>query len=149
MALKVNDTAPNFSLPSTNGQTFDFYKEMDGKPCIIYFYPKDFTRTCTAEACDFRDNMSFFNNFEIDVFGISRDKMETHTKFKEEHQLPFELLSDTAGSVCKAYKALVPLIGIPKRVTYLIDKDRKVRAVYENFFGAKQHIQEMITELNK
>jgi thioredoxin-dependent peroxiredoxin len=149
MALKVHDTAPDFSLPSTNGQTFDYYKAMEGKPCIIYFYPKDFTRTCTTEACDFRDNMSFFNNFEIDVFGISRDKMETHLKFKEEHQLPFELLSDPSGNVCKAYKALVPLIGIPKRVTYLIDKDRKVRAVYENFFGAKQHIQEMITELNK
>ncbi|WP_299453327.1 peroxiredoxin [uncultured Microscilla sp.] len=147
MALKVGDKAPDFTLPSTTGEDFNLYNNRKDKPCIIYFYPKDFTPGCTAEACDFRDNIEFFKQFDIDVLGVSRDDIETHLKFKEKHNLPFELLADTKGTVTKAFKAAMPLVGVSKRITYLLDKDQQVVAVFDKLFGAKAHIQEMIKKV--
>jgi peroxiredoxin Q/BCP len=147
MALKVGDKAPDFTLPSTTGKDFTLYNDRKDKPCIIYFYPKDFTPGCTAEACDFRDNIEFFKQFDIDVVGISRDDVETHLKFKAKHDLPFELLADTKGQVTKAFKATMPLVGVSKRITYLLDKEQNVVAVFDKLFGAKAHIQEMIKKV--
>lgn len=147
MALKVGDKAPDFTLPSTTGKDFTLYNDRKEKPCIIYFYPKDFTPGCTAEACDFRDNIEFFKQFDIDVVGISRDDVETHLKFKAKHDLPFELLADTKGQVTKAFKATMPLVGVSKRITYLLDKEQNVVAVFDKLFGAKAHIQEMIKKV--
>ncbi len=149
MALKPPTQAPDFTLASTSGSDFTLSKDFAGKPCIIYFYPKDFTSTCTAEACDFRDNIGFFRNLGIDVVGISRDTVETHLKFKEENKLTFELLADTKGKVAGDFGALVPLIGITRRVTFLLDKDHKVFATYENFFQSAVHIKEMIEQVKK
>lgn len=147
MPLRVQQKAPDFCLPSTSGQNFCLYEAMQGKACILYFYPKDFTPGCTTEACDFRDNIVSFRDLDVNVFGISRDTIASHQKFKEAHQLPFELLSDAKGEVCKAYQALIPLIGIPRRVTYLLDPEQKILAVYENMLGAKRHIRTMLEEL--
>jgi peroxiredoxin Q/BCP len=146
MSLKKGSTAPDFVLPSTSGEKF---RLKDHLPCIIYFYPKDFTPGCTEEACSFRDGFEELRGLDMQVYGISKDSIDSHQKFKEQHQLPFDLLSDRDGSVCKQYKALVPVVGIPKRVTYLIDSERKVRAVYQDMFGAKKHLGEMINELNR
>jgi thioredoxin-dependent peroxiredoxin len=147
MALKVGSTAPNINLKSTDGERFILSEKMKGKPCIIYFYPKDFTPGCTEEACTFRDAFSEFRNLNIDVFGISRDTVSSHLKFKAQHKLPFELLSDIDGKVCKAYDALVPIIGLPKRVTYLLDANHLIAAVYQDMFGAKKHIEKMLKEM--
>jgi len=147
MALKIQDKAPDFTLPSTSGSDFKLSENMANKPLIIYFYPKDFTNVCTQEACDFRDNIAYFKQFDIEVVGISRDSIETHQRFKKEYDLPFELLFDKNGKVCAAYKALIPLIKVPKRITYLLDKEHKIAAVYENMFNAKQHIEKMISKI--
>jgi peroxiredoxin Q/BCP len=149
MALKINNPAPDFKLPATNGQTISLSQDLYGKPCVIYFYPKDFTPGCTKEACEFRDQFATFRNLEVDVLGISRDDVATHIKFKETHQLPFELLSDVTGAVCKAYDALIPIVGIPKRISYLLDASHKIVAVYQNFFGAEEHIRAMLEKLKK
>jgi peroxiredoxin Q/BCP len=148
MALKVGSTAPEINLKSTDGERFILSETMSGKPCIIYFYPKDFTPGCTEEACTFRDSFSEFRNLNIDVFGISRDTIASHLKFKAQHKLPFELLSDIDGKVCKAYDALVPIIGLPKRVTYLLNAKHKIVAVYQDMFGARKHIEKMLKEMN-
>ena len=147
MALSENTQAPDFELASTSGENFILSKDSKDKPCIIYFYPKDFTPGCTAEACDFRDNISYFKNLDIDVYGISRDSVETHLKFKEAYNLPFDLLADENGVVAKDYQALIPLIGVTKRVTYLLDKNHTIAAVYEDLFGARKHILEMIEKV--
>ncbi len=149
MALKPPTQAPDFTLPSTSGSDFNLSKDFANKPCIIYFYPKDFTSVCTAEACDFRDNIGFFKNLGIDVIGISRDTVETHLRFKDENQLPFELLADVKGTVAGEYGALVPLLGVTRRITYLLDKSHKIFATYENFFQSKVHIKEMIAQVTK
>ena len=80
--------------------------------------------------------------------GSSFDSIKTHLRFKKEHGLPFELLSDPSGAVCKKYEALVPLLGLPKRITYLIGPDGKIAASYQNMFGASDHISQMIKVLN-
>jgi peroxiredoxin Q/BCP len=144
MALKIGKKAPDFTLPSTSGKNFSLSKDCKGKACIIYFYPKDFTKVCTAEACDFRDQFAAFRDLDIPVLGISRDDMPTHLRFKKEYKLPFELLSDEKGNVCNAYDALIPLIRVPKRITYLIDQDHIIRGVFSDMFESKKHVDEMI-----
>jgi len=148
MALKVGTRAPDFSLPSTSGETFSLYKDQKGKPCILYFFPKDFTPGCEKEACDFRDRFDFFSKKEIDIYGISRDKIETHLKFRQHYELPFNLLSDKSGEVSKLYDASLVLLNISKRITYLLDKDQMIVAVYDNFFGAHLHIKRMMEKIN-
>jgi peroxiredoxin Q/BCP len=147
MALKKGQKAPDFTLPSTSGENFTLSKNAWGKPCVIYFYPKDFTKVCTAEACDFRDQFEAFRELDIPVVGISRDNITTHRKFKNEHKLPFELLSDASGKVCKSYDALIPIVNMPKRVTYFIDGDQVIQGVYSDMFESKKHVDEMVKHL--
>ncbi|WP_339865297.1 peroxiredoxin [uncultured Algoriphagus sp.] len=149
MALKTGTQAPEFNLKSTGAKSIDSSKDLKNKAFILYFYPKDFTKGCTAEACEFRDQFEAFRDLDIPVLGISRDDIETHERFKKEHKLPFDLLSDPAGEVCKAYDALVPLIKMPKRITYLIDRDHKIAAVFSDMFESKGHIEAMLKSLEK
>ncbi|WPR76607.1 peroxiredoxin [Algoriphagus sp. NG3] len=149
MALKTGSTAPEFRLKSTGGKTINSSVDLKGKAFILYFYPKDFTKGCTAEACEFRDQFEAFRDLDIPVLGISKDDIETHERFKKEHKLPFDLLSDPSGEVCKSYDALIPLIKMPKRVTYLIDKDHKIAAVFSDMFESKGHIEAMLKKLQK
>ncbi len=144
MPLKVHQPAPDIYLPSTSGNHFKMSRDLVNQPAIIYFYPKDFTPGCTQEACSFRDAFSVFRGLNITVVGISRDSIETHQKFKKQHQLPFELLSDRDGSVAKKYGALVPFLKVVRRITYLVDANHKIAAVYEDMFGAEKHIQQMV-----
>jgi peroxiredoxin Q/BCP len=147
MSLKIKEKAPSFELRSTAGLAFslDDYKD---EPLILFFYPKNFTSVCTKEVCEFRDAFSTFRNLDIEVVGISQDTINSHLKFKEENKLPFELLSDPQGKVAKLYKALVPVLGMNRRITYLLNKEHKIAAVYENMFTADKHVKAMIAQLN-
>lgn len=147
MSLKVNAKAPDFQLPSTGNITFTLSKDAAGEPLILYFYPRDFTQGCTKEACSFRDHFSFFRKAKVRVVGISTDPIEVHETFVANYNLPFELLSDTDGSVSKLYKAKVPFLNVSKRVTYLLNKDHIIIAVYSDFFTAENHIKEMMRKL--
>lgn len=146
MALKEQQKAPDFDLESTSGNRFKLSEQL-GKPIILFFYPKNFTKVCTAEVCEFRDAFSEFRDLNVKVVGISQDSIASHHKFKKENKLPFELLSDPNGKVAKLFKATVPLIGMNRRVTYLLDKELRVKAVYENMFTADKHVKEMINQL--
>ena len=149
MPLKENTPAPDFTLPSTEGKNFTLSKDAAGKPLVLYFYPKDFSRVCTKEACEFRDQFAFFRHQQIQVYGISRDGIETHQRFRKQHELPFHLLADEAGEVAKLYKATIPLIPLTRRVTYLLDANHKIAAAFEKMFGFEEHIQQMIEQVNK
>ena len=147
MALKPGSKAPDFTLASTSGRNFSFHRDHAGKPAILYFYPKDFTPVCTAEACEFRDTFDFFRDSDMDVFGISRDDVPTHQRFKEAHKLPFELLADVDGKVAAKYKATVPILKFTRRITYLLDKDHTIVAAYENLFASAKHVEEMVKRI--
>jgi thioredoxin-dependent peroxiredoxin len=149
MALAIGSQAPDFTLPSTSGKKISLSKDFAEKALILYFYPKDFTPGCTAEACEFRDQFAEFRNLEIPVFGISRDDIATHEKFKKVYKLPFDLLSDDTGKICKAYDALIPLIKMPKRITYLLNEDHQIAGIYEGLFDNKEHVKAMLLKLKK
>ena len=125
--LKIGTKAPEFSLPDQNGQihTLSSYQ---GRKVILYFYPKDMTSGCTAQACSFRDLYPQFQEKGAVVLGVSKDSVASHKRFEETHGLPFTLLSDPELQVITAYDVLKP----PKddkpsrsvsRSTYLIDED--------------------------
>lgn len=149
MTLAVNQIAPDFTLASTAGENFHLRETWANQPGILYFYPKNFTRQCTKEACGFRDEFSFFRDLNITVVGISQDTLQSHRKFKETYQLPFELLSDQDGKVSKLYGARVPFLGMTKRITYLLGPEHRVVAAYENMLGGEKHIRQMIEALAK
>lgn len=149
MPLKEQSPAPDFTLPSTEEKPFTLSKDAKGKPLILFFYPKDFTRVCTREACEFRDQFQFFRNQHIQVLGISRDTVETHQRFRKENKLPFHLLADEKGDVARLYKASIPLLSLSRRITYLLDENHRIAAAFEKMFGDEEHIQQMIEKVNK
>lgn len=145
MPLKIATQAPDFTLPSTDGTNFTLSDHV-GKPCILYFYPKDFTPGCTKEACEFRDQFAEFRDLDIPVYGISRDTVNTHLKFKAQHGLPFNLLADVDGRVASKYKALIPIVGLTRRTTYLLNKNHKIAAIYDSLFNFNKHVSEMVAK---
>ena len=96
-------TAPNIKIPSTNGEIFEL-KKIKNKFLVLYFYPKDDTPGCTIETKDFNSLLSKFKNFDCAVFGISKDDMKSHDKFKEKYKVKFDLLSDEKKEALKAFK---------------------------------------------
>jgi peroxiredoxin Q/BCP len=150
MSLPVGQKAPDFTLSSTTGKDFNLYRDMMGKPCVLYFYPKDFSMGCTTQACSFRDTFEVFHELDITVIGISRDSIESHLKFKKTLGLPFDLLADENGKVCEAYATQLPFVpAFTKRTTYLLDARQSILAVYENIFSSKKHIKTMVAEVTK
>ena len=135
MSLEVGDKAPDFSLPADSGGKVSL-KELKGKTVVLYFYPKDDTSGCTAEACAFRDALPDFSQVKAEIVGISRDSVASHDKFKKKFTLPFPLASDEEGKVCEAYGTWVEksmygkkYMGI-ERATFLIDAKGIVRGVW-------------------
>ena len=120
--------APDFSLPSTGGTPFQLSSHR-GRKLVLYFYPKDATPGCTAEGADFRDLHPAFRRAGCAAFGISRDSLASHQRFKEKMKFPFELLSDPEEAVCKRFGVmkLKNLYGKQvrgvERSTFVIDED--------------------------
>lgn len=135
MSLDVGAPAPDFTLP-TDGNGSITLSALTGKPVVLYFYPKDDTSGCTAEACQFRDMQPDFSGVDAVVIGLSKDSVASHDKFKKKYELSFTLASDTDGAVCEAYGVWVEksmygkkYMGI-ERATYLIDRDGKIAKVW-------------------
>ncbi len=133
--LSVGDPAPDFSLVDEQGQThsLDGYR---GKTVILYFYPKDMTSGCTAEACDFRDNYNKCARKGASILGISPDDAKSHLKFAQKYKLPFPLLCDTEKAMCKAYgvwkeKSMYgrKYMGV-ERSTFVIAPDGRLKQVH-------------------
>lgn len=131
MPLSIGDTAPNFTVKDTNGNTVTL-SDYAGKTVVLYFYPKDDTPGCTKQACSFRDNYQQYLSKGITVFGISLDDEASHQAFTSKFNLPFPLLADTDGAIAKAYDVLGDYNGTPyaQRVTYVIGEDGKISQVY-------------------
>lgn len=133
MALKPGDPAPAFSAKDTEGNTRSL-ADYRGKKLILYFYPKDDTPGCTKEACSLRDHRADLEAKNAEVLGVSTDSVASHQKFSQKFGLNFPLLADTDKSVAKAYEAiggLVGLLGIAKRITYVIDEEGKILHVID------------------
>ncbi|MHB1206619.1 MAG: peroxiredoxin [Rhodospirillaceae bacterium] len=128
----VGKAAPAFKMPMDDGSTLSL-KDLRGKTVVLYFYPKDDTTGCTAEACDFRDRRPDFTALDATVIGVSKDPVKSHQKFKTKYSLNFALASDDSGA-CEAYgvwkeKSMYgrKYMGV-ERSTFIIDKSGIVRA---------------------
>jgi peroxiredoxin Q/BCP len=142
--VKTGDIAPDFTLPSQSGEQISLTGLLTQGPVVLYFYPKDNTAGCTAEACSFRDHYEVFNDAGATVVGVSRDSEASHAAFAAKHRLPFILLTDKDGTVNKRYGVPSPLGLLPGRTTYVIDQQGVVRHVFNSMLGATKHVDEAL-----
>jgi thioredoxin-dependent peroxiredoxin len=149
--LKEGAKAPAFSLPSDDGGTVAL-EDLKGKKVVLYFYPKDDTSGCTAEACEFRDSWAAVKKKGAVVLGVSPDGVKSHGKFREKYDLPFPLLADEDHAVAEAYGAWGEksmygrkYFGI-LRTTFVIDEAGRVAKVFEKV-KPKGHAAEVLAAL--
>ncbi len=142
MAIKVGDTAPDFTLPNQAGETVTLSGFRGQRAVVLYFYPKDDTPGCTVESCSFRDSYENFVAAGAEVIGISSDSTDSHKAFAQKHNLPFTLVSDRGSAVRQAYGVPATLGLLPGRVTYIIDKDGQVRHIFNSQFNPKGHVEQ-------
>ena len=142
--IQAGDQAPDFTLPTQSGETFRLQDRMGERVIVLYFYPKDNTSGCTAEACAFRDSYEVFTEAGADVIGVSSDSVDKHAGFASKHSLPFTLVSDKGGKVRKAYGVPGVLGVIPGRVTYVIDRAGVVRHVFSSMTNIDGHVNDAL-----
>jgi peroxiredoxin Q/BCP len=149
MALQIGDRLPDFSAKDSEGNIFESNSVVGVKPVVIYFYPKDNTPGCTAQACSFRDQYEDFKDLGAEVIGISSDSTVSHEKFSKKYRLPFKLLSDYNKKIRTLFGVKSNLFGlIPGRVTYVIDKNGIIRLVFDSLV-ATNHIPKALEILKK
>ena len=149
--LKNNIKAPNFELLSTSKNNYSL-KDSIGKYVVIYFYPKDDTPGCTIETNDFNKLLTKFKKLECEIYGISKDSLKSHDKFRDKYKIKFDLLADEEIKVLKKYKVWGKkkfmsreYMGI-NRTTFLIDKKGKIIKIWENV-KVKDHAKEVLETL--
>jgi len=137
MPVQAGEVAPDFSLMDESGINHSL-SDYRGKPVVLYFYPKDDTPGCTAEACSFRDGYGAYHRSGVVILGVSPDSSKKHTKFREKYSLPFTLLADEEHKVCDLYgvwgrkKFMGREYDGVFRTTFLIDPQGIVLKVFEN-----------------
>ena len=134
--LNRKDVAPDFKVGAGS-----LYETLGGSAAVVFFYPKAFTRGCTKEAKRFRLDYEKLKESGCEVIGVSRDDEETSARFRKALDLPYALVSDPDGAICRDYKVSWPLIGRSKRVTYLIGKDRLVRLAFHDELNMDAHVE--------
>jgi thioredoxin-dependent peroxiredoxin len=148
--LKVSDRVPDFTLLDQHGKPFTLSASLGQKVLVVYFYPKDETSGCTAEACAFRDAHEVFVGAGAAVIGISADSVESHKRFAEHRRLPFILLSDPNNHVRRLFGVPKSLFGfVAGRVTYVIDKQGVIRHVFESQIRATRHVEEALSVVRR
>ena len=149
--LTIGSKAPDFIGINQNGEEVKL-KDFYGKNLILYFYPKDNTPGCTAEACDLRDNYEMWLSKSYAVLGVSPDNQKSHQKFIDKHNLPFDLISDTEKTILKAYNAWGEKKMYGKtyegviRKTYVINTEGVIEQIFEKV-KTKDHSNQILNEI--
>ncbi len=143
--------AANFTLPSTNNNNYSL-KDSLGKYVVLYFYPKDDTPGCTIETIDFNKLLPKFKKLDCEIYGISKDNLKSHDKFRDKYKIKFDLLADEEIKILKKYKVWGKkkfmgreFMGII-RTTFLIDKKGKIIKIWDNV-KVKDHAKEVLKTL--
>lgn len=153
ISFQPGDTVPDFTLPAVSGEQVTL-SGFRGQKVVLYFYPKDMTPTCTQEACDFRDIHPQLIRAGAVLIGISPDGIASHARFRDKHDLPFLLLSDSDHKVCEQYGVWKPkkmygreYMGV-ERSTFLIDEQGKLMREWRKV-KVKGHAEEVLQTLLK
>ena len=150
--LQAGDRAPDFTLPSSNGQSMKL-SSLKGKRVVLYFYPRDDTPGCTVEACSFRDNMPKFDGLDAVVLGVSKDSLGSHAKFINKYSLNFTLLSDQDLVAHKLYGTWRQKVLYGKkymgteRSTFIIGEDGRIKRIFRKV-NPQGHEAEVLAALN-
>jgi thioredoxin-dependent peroxiredoxin len=139
---KAGDKAPLVEGKDQDGKDWKLSDEIGKKVVLLYFYPKDFTGGCTAEACGFRDSIGDLKDSNVQVIGVSFDSSDSHQKFIAKYNLPFPLIADTNGKIADAYGVRMPEKEMARRVSFLIGLDGKIAHVTDSG-KADVHLKEM------
>jgi len=143
---RLGEVAPDFKAKDQGGNVVSL-TSFRGRPVVLYFYPKDNTPGCTAEACSFRDSMSPLRDRGIAVLGVSVDSEESHAGFASRYKLNFTLVSDVKKNIARAYGVMGPF-GMARRVTYIIGPDGIVRHVFSHV-NTRTHAADVLSKMEE
>ena len=144
--IKIGDCAPDFTLQSSTGKNISLSQFLGKKNVVLFFYPRDEGPTCVKEAEAFRDNYEAFKEINAEIIGISAQSMESHKSFASHHNLQYILLTDSNNNVRKLY-GVSSTLGIPGRVTFVIDKKGKVKHVFSSQLHFIKHAKDALLAL--
>jgi thioredoxin-dependent peroxiredoxin len=148
--IKVGSSIPSFTLLDQNENLFNIDSVLGKKNLVIYFYPKDDSPGCTAQACSFQDQFEVFSEADAVIIGISGQSVESHFEFALKHRLTFTLLSDVGNKLRKQFGVPTNLLGLlPGRVTYVADKTGKVIYIFNSQTQATKHVDEALRILKE
>ena len=140
--LQIGQRAPDFTATTHDGTTIQLSDFIGKRALVLFFYPKDGMPVCTKEACSFRDSYEQFRDAGAEVIGVSSNSTASHQSFAEKNRLSFPLLSDQDGSLRKAFGIPDTLGLIPKRVTFVIDREGIIRHVFSALFASHEHVRQ-------
>lgn len=147
--LKVGDKIPAFSVVDQDGKIITD-KDLLGRKIVLYFYPKDNTSGCTAQACNLRDNLPALQERGYTIYGVSRDSVASHVNFRSKHELPFDLLSDPSTTMLQAFDAWgekklygKTVVGAIRK-TFLIAPDGTIERIIDRV-DTKNHAEQILT----
>jgi peroxiredoxin Q/BCP len=144
--LEVGERAPDFEAKDQNGNSISL-AAFHGRPVVLYFYPKDDTPGCTAEACSFRDSLATLGEHGVVVIGVSVDSEESHAKFASKYGLSFTLVSDKRKQIVGEY-GVKGLTGMAKRITYIVGPDGIIKHVFTKV-NARTHAMDVLEKLEE
>ena len=148
--ISVGSTVPSFELKDQQGDLFQIDSVLGKKNLVLYFYPKDDTPGCTAQACAFRDQFEVFKEADAMIIGISEQSVESHLKFAKKYHLNFTLLSDEGNKIRKLFDVPTNLFGlIAGRVTYIVNREGIVIFIFNSQNQTKKHVTEALRILNE
>ena len=146
IGLKVGDKAPDFTLVDQDGKPWSLHDHLGKKYIVVYFYPKDESPVCTKEACAFRDDYDKFTKKGAEVVGINGGSVASHLSFRDNHQLPFTLLSDTANRVLQLFD-VHGSFGMTGRQTFVLDPSGKILYTYRGLLQGTKHEEEALAHI--
>jgi thioredoxin-dependent peroxiredoxin len=141
--LKVGDIAPEIDAATTDGSRF-VLSAQKGLCTVVYFFPKAFTPGCTVETRRFRDNYTEIALAGASIVGVSTDDNATQCRFSEELRTPFPLIGDADRAISRAYDVLWPLVGVAKRVTFVIGPERRILATFRHEIDVTKHRDDVL-----
>jgi peroxiredoxin Q/BCP len=140
--ISIGDRAPNFTARTTDGRTLTL-SDLRGRPVVIYFFPHAFTPGCTAETRRFRDNYDELQRFGAEVIGISTDDHEKQCRFANAEQVKFPLIGDKDAEIQALFGVKRPILKSNRRVTYVIDEEGMVAAMFHHEFQVLRHMDDV------
>lgn len=145
--LEIGDRAPDFTLQSNTGEKISLSQFLGKKKVVIFFYPMDESPVCSREAEAFKNKYETFKELGAEVLGISSQSVESHKSFSKHHNLPYSLLSDSDNGVRRRYGVSLTIGIVPKRVTFVIDKEGIIKCIFSSQLQPAKHAEQALLAL--